>query len=489
MLRRLLQEEFIRRHGFGVMSVKIRPVHVANALFRETLGQVGRTRDLEPVFEYTANNTDDLQKARALRTLVERDHERWGSLAESAEDSETSLGPVLRMIRTLLGADGAVFGTSPEKSSFSTPTGLLLTSDVSDEHAGAWVHHLWQEDEQAAALLAQVAAIIDPDITPERMNDLTALFAPLAGESRSVAPDSHPVASHDRPEESEVCHQLRTAAANLAAFEVAANPNPIATLERAVTLGCLSLFRYASTRQHECNGSNTPVLLLDATGLYTSEVATASTASVAALMDDARGYLAALLRGMINEVWSPEAQLDLRLVADEFYQRYSKTLNEKDKTRLAVYQRIVDEASREETGLDLELVLNDLMDELHRSEATLGAWMRLLGVRSGLLYPQTKTLKKRLVPTDRMVEVLVKSSMDVTNEVLEYGEFLQRLWTRFGIITGGRPGDDRLLRDANLPKVSSKNLRANADLFLRRLASQGYARPMADSIALVGLLE
>lgn len=42
MLRQVITRELIRRYGCGAMSGKIKPVHIANGLFRETLGAVAK---------------------------------------------------------------------------------------------------------------------------------------------------------------------------------------------------------------------------------------------------------------------------------------------------------------------------------------------------------------------------------------------------------------------------------------------------------------
>jgi len=114
--------------------------------------------------------------------------------------------------------------------------------------------------------------------------------------------------------------------------------------------------------------------------------------------------------------------------------------------------------------------------------------LRLLGVRSGLLYPQQKNPNKRLVPTDRTLEVLVASSIDVNAPPLEYRDFLEVLRRRWSIVVGGAPIDGTLLAQIGA-HVPNRELTENSERFLSRLESIGLARRLADSVAVVGLLE
>ncbi|WP_198343652.1 hypothetical protein [Burkholderia ubonensis] len=115
-------------------------------------------------------------------------------------------------------------------------------------------------------------------------------------------------------------------------------------------------------------------------------------------------------------------------------------------------------------------------------------YLRLLGVRSGLLYPQQKNPNKRLVPTDRTLEVLVASSVDVNAPPLEYRDFLQVLHQRWSIVVGGGSSDGALLAKIGA-HVPARELSENSERFLSRLESIGLARRLADSVAVVGLLE
>jgi len=93
---------------------------------------------------------------------------------------------------------------------------------------------------------------------------------------------------------------------------------------------------------------------------------------------------------------------------------------------------------------------------------SLDGFLRLFGVRCGLLYPQQKNPNKRLVPADRTLEVLAVSTFDAVGQQLEYRDFLDALHDRWRIVVvvvvvGGRPEDGALLATAGA-EVDSASL-------------------------------
>ena len=134
MLRSLIAGELISRHGCGAMTGKIKPVHIANGLFREKLGSVGKTANLKQMLVYTAARSSEEKRQKAMESLLEKARDSWGRLADDAMTKEGALGrQVLPMLRTLLGTDGAVCGESTDQSSLTTPTVRLAKGTPLDD--------------------------------------------------------------------------------------------------------------------------------------------------------------------------------------------------------------------------------------------------------------------------------------------------------------------------------------------------------------------
>jgi hypothetical protein len=87
------------------------------------------------------------------------------------------------------------------------------------------------------------------------------------------------------------------------------------------------------------------------------------------------------------------------------------------------------------------------------------------------------------------LEVLVASTVDANQPPVEYRDFLEMLRNRWAIVVGGRAEDGADLDAVMGAKVPLRALRENSERFLDRLESLGLARRLADSVAVVGLLE
>jgi len=488
-LRKAITDELHRRHGYKVMETKIKPVHIANALMRTEHECVGKMGVLQQLFEATLLKNTIEQRVGAARSMLDAQKERWGALGQ-APDLKTSplMTKVLPLIRTLLGADGAVFGASPEFSSFSSPTALTVTGDPSDDGAGLFIHQLWggHSEQNRLQILDLLSELTSPEKDAARMDDLSALLSPLVDSKKHKAAPTfsgEDLVGGYSPVEA----NLRGAADCLWAYETKLRPNPISSLQRIVLLAALSVFMHGATRANERAGAPKRMLLLDASGDHYSEIAQASTRCVTQLITDACDYMASVINDLLTERidgWPSSPLAAVNSLLEAAGQAPLEATNPLSK-------RINEIASDYE---DAEDIRREVTDELLRwtegnQRRGLDGYLRLLGIRAGFLYPQQKNPNKRLNPADRTLEVLVASSIDVNQPPVEYRDFLELLRTRWSIVVGGRAEDAALLDQHVGVKVSVRALRENSERFLDRLESIGLARRLADSVAVVGLLE
>lgn len=486
-LHEVIGKELRRRHGIGMMEGKLRPVHVANALMRAEHGAYGQMSDIRMLMTATASKESLETRLRATQTMLETSRNRWGRLGEEKDlPHSTLVSRVLPLLRTILASDGAAFGTSPNQSSFSSPTALTVTTDPSDDHAGDFVHRLWSGldglDRLALLDLLRDASAADRDLTT--VDDLTAVLAPLADDPRprKYRHWAYEDLTSTRP--SGVAHHLRAAATDLGTYERHARPNSIATLQRIVTLASMSIFFHAATRAAEWGGWRRRLLLVDTSGSRVSPVAAASELLVTRLMEDNRAYMARVLGDLLAGIradWPADPAGALAELAHAQGVKKS-SINARDLAE--VMEEIVDTGGTMSEDLPLQLV-----ERVDGSNGrSLDGFLRLFGVRCGLLYPQQKNPNKRLVPADRTLEVLTVSTFDAIGQQLEYRDFLDALYERWGIVAGGRPEDGALLAAAGAD-VDSASLAQNSERFLSRLEALGLARRLADSVAVVGVME
>jgi hypothetical protein len=488
ILRKALSDELHRRHGYRTMEAKIKPVHIANALMRVEHQCVGRMTVLEQLFIATYKKNSTEQRVSAVQAMIAAQKERWGAFGQ-VSDIRTSplMTKVLPLIRTLLGADGAAFGTSPEMSSFSSPTALTVTGDPSDDGAGNFIHRLWGgRSKDRLDILDLLAELTDPNKTAAQMDDLSALLAPLVDSTRerkiTVGPAPEDMSEGFSPVEEE----LRRAARNLCAYERETNPNPIASLQRIVLLAGLSVFMHAGTRAQERGGLDRRFLLLDASGEHISPVAHASTRCVAQLVMDASEYLGIVMSDLLEAAlpnWPKDPLGGINALLESHGQA---PIDGRAKLARRVKESVGESDTDEEIRRE---ICEELLREIEGNQRRgLDGYLRMLGIRSGFLYPVQKNPNKRLNPSDRTLEVLVMSTIDAKAPPLEYRDFLNHLSERWSILVGGRPDDAELLARGGAD-VPSRALRDNSERFLDRLESLGLARRLADSVAVVGLLE
>ena len=486
-LRKALTDELQRRHGYKVMETKIKPVHIANALMRSEHRVVGRMSVLQQLFEGTlARNSLD-KRVAAVRSMIDSQRDRWGALGQASDLKASPLmTKVLPLIRTLLGADGAAFGTSPDLSSFSSPTALTVTGDPSDDGAGAFIHSLWGGHADAARLpiLDLLSGLSSPTKDAAQMDDLSALLAPLVDKTRPRS--STAALSEEEVVYSPVEQRLRQAANRLCAYERELQPNPISSLQRIVLLAALSMFAHAATRAHENAGAMERVLLLDASNDHYSPIAQASTRCVAHLLGDASDYMASVLNDLLTAQVPDWPQMPLGAL-NKLLEGAGLPPLERNSPLARRIEEIAADAE------DPEEIRREVADELIRQaegsqRRGLDGYLRMLGIRAGFLYPIQKNPHKRLNPADRTLEVLVATAIDVAAPPVEYRDFLEQLRQQWGVVVGGRIDDAGELARAGI-QVPPRALSENSERFLTRLESLGLARRLADSVAVVGLVE
>lgn len=485
-LREILGNELRRRHGFGMMEGKIKPVHVANALMRTEHEQVSRMRDIGHLMTATASRESQEARLQAVARMLEANRERWGRLGEEDDLRRSVLATrVLPLLRTILATDNAAFGKSPEFSSFSSPTALTTTGDASDDHVGEFVHRLWggRKEGRRLLLLGMLRDLTDPRKDLGSVDDLTAVLAPLSDDMRGYNPPARDFPEADGRLPSPICEALRDAARDLHAFEQALRPNPIASLQRIVLLAALSVFFFTATRPHECAGVPRRVLLIDNSASRDTSIAEVSERSVTRLLDDAREYMASILSEVLDaERADWEADPGATLAA--IFRQGKKSGGDAGRGVADLLEELTEAGADVRSEFPRRLV--ELLDG--GGGRTLDGYLRLLGIRCGLLYPQQKNPLKRLVPMDRTLEVLVAGTFDLSGRPLEYRDFLDRLYDRWRIVVGGRLEDAEILARDGM-QVAAGDLADNSERFLQRLQRLGLARKLADSVAVVGMME
>lgn len=442
-LRRTIEARYL---GFSPNSGSVKPVHLANGLFRTLTGTTVPTDMLNRF----VGGTDDVL-APGLST-----------------EQALRLRPLVQQV---VAADGAVFGG--EMASYTAGNVRFLTKDTIAQDSGALV---------AVWLKAVVPELADYLLTLlyDDTDPISRLCAPLLSQERfRLTPiPSHTAWIRQFQQPSEHWRGMVSATRTLATHLLAAPPT-LLTLRRTVAFASLLVLRFLALLE-QTYLSNTPacpwLLTVDATNTRTSYPA-AMQASVRIQQSIVRFYQWAFARALADQVPSRAEMLALD---PPLYREHDTETDRTAETNLARERWDLARqtaATSDEPYSAFGAALYDML--VLYATASPVAYFRRLGLAAGWLYPPNQS-QPRLQPQMDMLELLVQSCL-TPGERVPLEIFQDRLATHWGIVIGGRAADERTLT-AHAVYVDRDALRANRLAVTRVLESLGCATALADGL-------
>jgi hypothetical protein len=493
--------------GWRPASGAIKPVHVANGLVRAVQDRYYELDLLNAFAVPWKKKGQSMDEARTFDVLAPRHADRFGYLARNRENFEKAR----KYVRGLVTADKAVF-PSAEHSSFTLTGGLLASRDHNDRGLGEFAAFVLGDGggslHEAVTKAAQVTQADDP---------ISALIWPLLTDRAGTAPkkgdDSRANmfqrAARQRHNKS-IFLALRDASDCLATHE-RSHGNRLKTLQRSVHFACIATFAHAQAAA--ANGvldARIPGLIAVA-GDRRSDVALASERSVENVFVAVEHWLAdrlgerirtgrALSSGGGAKSKSSEPAIDptnldgrtVKALLREF--GVATTPHDEPDADLVDHRYRSFIAARKELGDDdAARVLGHTLARCYFDEADSGkprTFLQGLSCRVGLLYPhfQGRARAKRVRPSPPVLDVLVRSCVPA-GEAVDLDTFLSRLWTRFGLIVGGRRStewDDVAFLEAQGIPINIDQLAANTEAFVDEIEVMGLARRYPDGVTFVG---
>lgn len=479
--------------GWRPSSGGVKPVHVANGLVRALQGRYYDTAELHRfVVWWRAGKIPD--ERRSFEALQRDDATGvFSALIRSPQHFER----MRRYALGLLGADRALFPTA-ENSSFSLTCGRMVTRDNNDRGLGDF----------GALLLGVGQGSLGEEVlrsvTDDRPADpVTALVWPLLPTvSKDHKPNDRLAKVAKQRHNKAFFAAIRDAADTLATHE-RAQGNRLRTLHRAVHFACLATHVHAQALASGGELPKRPPALLAMGGQRRSDVALASERSLDAIYSAFESSLGdrlalRLAAGKPLTRDAPEVQAistdgrQVRALLQKLgvaRKPYGEPSKEETDARVATFYAV----RRELGGDDAPRVVAQTLVGCYTREYESGGprkFLQALGRKVGLLYPhfQGAARERRIRPSVPIIDVLVRSCVP-SGEVIPLEEFLERLWTRFGLVLGGRRSDDwddaEVLERANLP-VDADALMRNTEEFIDELAMMGLARRYPDGVTFVG---
>jgi hypothetical protein len=466
--------------GLQPDNFSIKPVHLANGLARALTGKTHNTTALAQTLRRWVRD----QKAGVDRESHPTSEilDRYAKAFRDGTDTEPDRVNTLRALaRDVLGADDAVF-QQPDKSSYTLASGRFVSQDPSDNRAGLFVAGLLCAGGGGDAktfLLKCLADDTDPYST---------LAAPLLdlAESRDVAPRTGLevdalalllATQADGQLNSPILRSLRQSFDRLARFELREG-SKLNSMRRLMLFGCFVVHVHVISRWCEVEaGAPRPPILLD---MYDGERLPLRDASRATLRAGGEALERLLTLRLIEKLGHLDDDAVRRVLDDD------QALGKEQEALKAAYDT---------QKSDPHATAGEALAQAYLNVAFSGKqpvnFLTELGRRAGYLTPWANQgrggrTKKRYGATAEFLETLVAATVE-PDEMLQFGEFLDRLRDSFGILAG-RAQDDDAVRTCNLAgqqwtsttSIAEEDLRMNVEALRVAVLETGYAREYAD---------
>lgn len=500
--------------GWSPSSGSIKPVHIANGLFRALSGKRFDISDVVK-FAVPGRKGKEPDEDRTFEALVLHCNDpRFKEFAR--ENKKDSFERIREAIRGLIDADKAVY-PSASHSSLSLTCRQMISSDTNDRHVGEFMAALLRgpKPDDPNPLAALISKVLDGNGTSNKervekpQDPISFLVWPLLSEKpASYLPNNDKkCVVYTNGSLKTFIDNLNSAAKNLVEHEKEQS-NRLATLQKSVQFVCLMLIAHAQALASDGKTERRIPLFLSMDAAKGSSLALASEISLNAFYAAFEDWLARQLAAMLKngaKLYDKDPDKDpseapqtpktlhratVRAWLKKFTDKDGNEPNDKIiEIRLGFFEQALAQYGRE----DVYLVLGETLAKCSFEEYISGGpreFLQAVGKRIGLVYPygQGRTRDKRIRPSVHILNLLVKACVPA-NKSIPFNEFLDRLWERFGIIAGGRidtQHSDPELLAAIGADVSPSDLQENCAALIECLSEIGLARKYPDNISYVG---
>lgn len=470
--RKGIEHEYI---GFSPNTTNVKPVHLANGMFRGLLNEANDTTNGLFRFVFSSSKKDGtIPKGHELDRVYQ-----W-LLDEGRIDENVASVSVAQFRPTLLkivAADKPSAVSTGGMESYSAGYASFVSNDRIAQDAGeflsAWLSR--QAPKFAGLLMDAIASETDP---------ITVLAKPLFGDSRPAKMQIKNVDGIRCFQDSCPAHvslgmQRLAKAADQLSEQLKRHPNKLVRLRMAVTLGAFVIVRYMADLEYlnvASENQRRPVFLLDLLNNERSPIRLASQHSYVLLCQSITRFYTWMFADYLRQQGFDKDDLERDCPA------YDKPMKPADEQICReVWQEAINRAKVEKEIYSVYgQAVYDILALL--AEATPIQYLRQIGIRCGLFWPPYNLQPtKHLTPRQDMLEVLVRSVAN-PGELLDMATLQNRLWDTFGIVIGGRPDDLSLLLDRGIYQADDRALEENQSAFAQRLNDLNFARLLADGV-------
>jgi len=463
--------------GYAPASSSTKPAHIANGWFRRLTGKA-----YDPVL---LNNTllhwVGSEEANPSEKLLQDNKEVFEPFLpqnKSAQFTEFRAD-----LRALLSPYGGAVNRGNLRSSYNATHREHLTKDFSDNSVGAFLYHLLMTDsgQGPSPMFSLLVNILE-----DQSDEISTLTLPLTKYAQeSLVPiGSYPASSVFRQGKdgfaSPTLKRLRQGFDQLQKYE-SRHGGGLQALRRAVSFGVFAVMLHMVNRSCELRKEKalTP-LLLYFQGRRRTTVYHASHQTYTICRQSIEFiYTAKFMEKIAERIGEkPTVKQCQRLIKDLVFAKQQ----EADSKRIEVEKLFAAYRDTQPLIDALASALTDVTFRLLKGDPT--EFYRALGVRVGFLRP-TGGARKYFTLDSVLLEAVLASV--VSEEQISFREFLDRLYERYGLLTGGRAADAEILLDAGVDQVTVEDLRENAGVLRQQLVAMGWAKAYADGVMTVGV--
>ena len=471
-LRRIVDEEYV---GVRLNTDKVKPVHIANGLFRSISGNTASTKLLHR-FVFHQKASGEVPRGHDLDSLYQSMLDR-DVLDESIDRDDVTEFRIL--LKHVVAADNGVF--TGQMQSYSAGNSAFLSRDTVGQDAG----------EYAASWLATTRSPLHLQIRTALQDDgdvLSVLCKPLLdtddSESYEPSTDITELRCYEKAMKGRTKHTLWKGmedAASTLSKQLEHHPDKLLRLRMAVLFSSIVVFRHISLLEAYYDPSSGMPLpfVFDLAEPGRSPLRDAARQSYTRCTQSIARFYSFAFGEVLKRMYSA-AELG-RCQPPTYKEGVKKKRADEAAAELWKLKRQAAKDSQKKYRVYGEAVFDILALQ---SEADPIKFFRALGRRLGLLYPPQGVAVPWFRPRQDVVELLLLCSVE-PDEVLDVRQLCQRLWERFGVLIGGGDDDEQILESHGILNWDRDSLRTNTREFCRSLSQLDFATELADGVTKV----
>lgn len=470
-------DELVDKTLFYSPKIEIKPVHLANGLFRAVCGKYA--------------NSERLHR----------------SICATGRSASGAGGDAQKIVHALFTADGAVFSKA-NFSSYTLSHISHITSDNHDRRTGEWLAAILTHDEGegASPALELLRSLLTED-NQHLSDELSILTLPLAGQEAIELKNFRSRLSAQAPTSLKVndagafcdplLYSIRRGFDQLAAHAgvTRKRKGKLETLRHLVIWGCFSVYLHLANSGHVRGNQRLPMVLCLSRN-PSPTLREASTQSYQWVNRSIDKFFRGIISSAVDQIaateqdgsWETSAAVRRRIESMIWKSSGGRMQQETEHTLaftplcLRFFDGYLCDTTNQSPRFAFANALTDMLGHVLSSSPTDVA--RALGVRIGLLTASRQHTKKLYAPGPELLEVLIRASIPPGTHctITELADY----WaSQYGLLIGVLGTENSTLAEWGINPIDGGSLRTNVDALVDILEMSGYAHQFSDGVTFI----